>query len=105
MSEAKKPATNNQDQNNEKTMSIVAYLGLIGIVVVLATGAHQKSEDVKFHLNQSITLAICSLVTMNPFVGWVAGIGVFVLWIICFIATINGEKKVAPIVGNFNLVK
>jgi uncharacterized membrane protein len=99
MSETKKTT------DNDKTMSIVAYLGLIGIVVVLATGAHQKNEDVKFHLNQSITLAVCAVISVVPFVGWIAGIGVFVLWIVCFIAAINGEKKVAPIVGNFNLIK
>ena len=39
MSEIKKSA------DNDKTMSIVAYLGIIGIVVVLVTGAHQKSES------------------------------------------------------------
>jgi uncharacterized membrane protein len=101
----KKPETNNQDQNNDKTMSIIAYLGFIGIIVVVATGAHQKSKDVKFHLNQSITLLMCSLVSVIPFIGWIAAIGVFTLWVICFIGAINGEKKVAPIVGNFNLVK
>lgn len=99
MSETKKSA------DNDKTMSIVAYLGILGIVVVLVTGAHQKSEDVKFHLNQAITLAICSAIAFIPFVGWVAAIGVFALWVICFIAAINGEKKTAPIVGNFNLIK
>lgn len=99
MSETKKTT------DNDKTMSIVAYLGIIGIVVVLVTGAHQKSEDVKFHLNQSLTLLICSLVSIIPFVGWVAGIGVIALWVICFIAAINGEKKTAPVVGNFNLIK
>jgi uncharacterized membrane protein len=98
---------NNQtkNQDNDKVMGAVAYIGLIGVIVVIATGAHQKSSFVKFHLNQSLTLMICSLITVIPFIGWIAAIPLMVLWVICLIGAINGEEKKAPIVGNFNLVK
>ena len=86
-------------------MGMVAYLTLIGFIVVLVNGSYKKSDFVRFHLNQALTLFLCSLVAVIPFVGWIASMAVFVLFVISFLGAINGEKKPAPIVGNFNLIK
>lgn len=94
-----------KDIEENKTMAIVAYLGLIGVIVVLATGAHSKSPYVKFHLNQSLPLMIASLLSVIPFLGWIVGLVVLVLWLMGIIAAAQGEMKRLPIVGNFELIK
>lgn len=94
-----------KDVEENKTMAIVSYLGLIGIIVVLATGAHTKSPFVKFHLNQALPLTIASLVGALPFIGWVVLIGVMVLWVMGIIAASQGQMKRLPITGNIELIK
>jgi uncharacterized membrane protein len=94
-----------KDIEENKTMAIVAYLGLIGVIVVLATGAHTKSPYVKFHLNQSLPLMIASLLSAIPFLGWIVGLVVLVLWVMGIIAAAQGEMKRLPITGNFELIK
>lgn len=93
------------DIDENKTMAIVAYLGLIGLIVVLATGAHNKSAFVKFHLNQALPLMIASVLTPIPFLGWIIALGVLVLWIMGIIAAAQGEMKRLPIVGNLEIIK
>ena len=102
---AKTVEVTNEDIEQNKTMAIVAYLGLIGLIVVLATGSHTKSPFVKFHLNQALPLMIASIVTPIPFIGWIVGLAVLVLWIMGIIADAQGEMKRLPIVGNFELIK
>jgi uncharacterized membrane protein len=34
-----------------------------------------------------------------PFLGWIAGIALFVFWIMGLISAINGEKKEIPLIG------
>ena len=94
-----------EDIEQNKTMAIVAYQGLIGLIVVLATGAHTKSAYVKFHVNQSLPLMLASLLGVIPFLGWIVALGVLVLWIMGIIAAAQGEMKRLPIVGNFELIK
>ena len=94
-----------EDIEQNKTMAIVAYLGLIGLIVVLATGAHTKSEYVKFHLNQALPLMLLSVVSAIPFLGWIVALVVLVLWIMGIIAAAQGEMKRLPITGNLELIK
>jgi len=105
MAEKKEAEGVSKDVQENKVMAIVAYLGLIGVIVVLATGAHNKSEFVKFHLNQSLPLMILSLVSAIPFLGWIVAVFVLVLWIMGIVAAANGEMKRLPLVGNMNLIK
>lgn len=94
-----------KDIEENKTMAIVAYLGLIGIIVVLATGAHTKSPFVKFHLNQSLPLMIASALCVIPLLNIIIGIALLVLWLMGIIAASQGEMKRLPLVGNLELIK
>lgn len=94
-----------KDIEENKTMAIVAYLGLIGIIVVLATGAHTKSEFVKFHVNQALPLTIATVLMMIPFLNIIIGIVILVLWVMGIIAASQGQMKRLPITGNIELIK
>jgi uncharacterized membrane protein len=95
-----------------KTVAILSYCTLIGLIIALVLNAEKKnkSELGVLHLRQGLGLGITSIALV--FVGliliWIpilgllinlCHIGIFVLWILGLIAAINGDKKVLPIVG------
>lgn len=74
----------------------------------------KKSKFAMHHANQSLILLIIwvSLVFLSgmvPILGgmvsFVAGIGVFVLWIMGIISAANGSTKPLPIIGGYTLIK
>ena len=100
--------------DNGKTVALISYLTIIGWIVAYVMYAGQKTALGAFHLRQSIFLFIIGIVLyianiiflFIPVLGWIinillllAGIGLFVLWLIGLIAAINGEQKAVPIVG------
>jgi uncharacterized membrane protein len=99
-------------QDNEKTIGLVAYLTLIGWIIAYVMHGKNKTEHGAFHLRQMLGLMVLSLgvwiINMViafaniPFLGWITwllNLGIMVLWILSFIGAVQGEKKLAPVVG------
>ena len=84
-----------------KTKAIVAHITFIGWIVAIVLNSQEKDELASFYIRQMLGLVILSLFTWIPFIGWILGIGVFVLWIISLIGAISGEAKLVPIVGEY----
>jgi uncharacterized membrane protein len=101
---------------DQKTISWVSYLTLIGWIIGLVSynGSPDKSSLARFHLRQmlgimilGISISILStIVTLT--MGWSIGniirfvnLGTIVLWILGLIAALNGEEKPVPLVGDF----
>ena len=107
------PVMTKEDIEKNKIWAVIAYFGIIGVVIVLVTEA-KNSPFAKFHLNQSFPLAIASLagstiLGMIPIIGWslipLLNIAVLVLIIMGIINAAQGEAKRLPIVGNFDVIK
>ena len=109
--------------SNDKLMGILAYLGILVLVPILAA---KDSKFARFHANQGLVLLIayiivsvaCNVITgatvaldvpiIGLFLGiiaWVAGIFCFVLAIMGIINAANGEEKELPIIGGYKLLK
>lgn len=101
--------------DNGKTVALVSYLSIIGWIIAYVIYGGNKTTLGAYHLRQTIGLyvigIICCVLQMLfmivPYLGWVLGIllifvyiGLFVLWLIGFIAAINGQEKPIPIIGN-----
>ena len=97
-----------------KTVAIVSYLSIIGWIIAYVMYGNNKTPLGAYHLRQTIALFIVGLCTwilqmmliFIPIIGWIISIllifvyiGLFVLWIIGFIAAINGEEKPMPVIG------
>jgi uncharacterized membrane protein len=94
-----------------KTTSWVSYLWWIGWIISLVTSnnTNPKPQLVVFHLRQSFGLLILQIalwvINMGLvfsslyFIGWILGIGLFVLWLLGFIGALNGEEKPIPVLG------
>lgn len=95
---------------DNKTLSIISYITLIGWLVAYFVGKDKADSLLKYHLRQSLGLAVVNIlfsVALNivafivPALGFLGLIGyVFiVLWIIGIINAANGVEKPLPIIG------
>lgn len=95
---------------NNKTLSIVSYITLIGWLIAYFNGKEKGDSLLKYHLRQALGLAIVSIIfnvvltivaTIVPalsFLG-IAGLVILVLWIMGIINAANGAEKPTPLVG------
>lgn len=111
-------------QDPGKTVAILSYITLIGLIVAFVMNGEQKnkSELGAFHLRQALGIYLTSfsmmiasfILVFIPIIGWIIAIliylcyfGVFVFWILGLIGAVNGERKAVPLLGAFyqNLLK
>jgi uncharacterized membrane protein len=97
--------------SNDKTAAIVSYITPIGWLISYFALNKPKTSLANYHLRQTLLLFIIGIafnIILNiisrlaPFLSLIlslAGIGLFVLWIMGLIAAINGEEKPMPLVG------
>lgn len=101
----------------KKATGIVSYITIVGWLIAYFAG---DREGAKFHLNQSLMLAIAELVisivfrflTAIPVLGlifalvqMVLGIITFILWIIGLIHAIKEEEIPLPVIGGIQILK
>ena len=110
MAEEKTPRVPASTVENDKTMAVLSYLGILVLVPLLLK---KESEFNKFHVQQGLVLLVAEIVwsivwwifAWIPFVGWLIGaVGWLVLlylMIVGIINALNGEKKELPIIGQW----
>lgn len=103
-----------KDAQDNKIMGILAYLGILVLVPILAA---KESPFARFHANQGLLLLIANvafsiiyyiLMFISLTVGMIFGIlsiGILVLIIIGIINAAKGEMKELPIIGKYRILK
>ncbi|MDW5290225.1 hypothetical protein [Formosa sp. PL04] len=94
--------------NEGKNIAIIAYITIIGLIIAFVMNNDKKNDFAKYHIKQSLGLALTGLVLgligMIPILGWIINvIGVFVLlymWIMGLVNAINTLEKPVPFLGN-----
>lgn len=114
MAEVKKAApksdNSNKDAEENKVYGILAYIGILFLVPLLAA---PNSKFAKFHANQGLVLFIAEValgvVGVIPFLGWLiwfcGSIVVLVLAIMGIIGAANGKMEKLPVVGDIQIIK
>ena len=92
---------NNSAKISNRASGIVAYIGWIGFLIVLLAGDYKSNP---FHVNQAFVLHLFSMLSIVPFVGWIWGVVVFVLWIMGLSYAIDEREKKIPILGNIKII-
>ena len=95
------------DVNNNKGMSVLAYLGILVLIPIIA---RKDSPFARYHSNQGLILLICGVIAailrriwwLLGAVGWLI---VFILMIIGIVNAANGRAKELPLVGKFRLLQ
>ncbi len=99
------------DAESNKVMGILAYLGILVLVPILAA---KESAFARFHANQGLVLLLLWAATwiLGMMLPWGMGmiimvlqIAIFVLAIIGIINAVGGKMKPLPVVGNITLLK
>jgi hypothetical protein len=107
----------------DKTVAILSYLTLIGFIVAIVLHSSKKTRLGAFHLRQTLGLMLTAiagwiciavmmfvlffvlafmksvLVFLLPLIHLAFGLSILVLWIMGFIAAVNGQMKPMPVVG------
>lgn len=93
----------------KKATGIVAYITWIGWLIAFFAG---DREGAKFHLNQALVLWIAEIVVnilafipIVKIVAGIAGIFLFVCWILGLIAACKEEEKEIPLIGSIKILK
>lgn len=102
------PNSNATAVEEGKTIAIVAYLTIIGLVIALVMNGEKKNTYAKFHIRQALGLMITglavSVISWIPLLGWIVGlVAVFVLlymWIMGLLNAVNGKEKLLPLLGD-----
>lgn len=81
--------------------AIVGYMGIIGLIIaVLAVPSYERTDYLKYHLNQSITLLLFSLISIIPILGWFWSIFILVCYVMAIIYAVKGQQRSATFFGN-----
>ncbi len=100
------PPNQTQSPSNNSGMAIVAYLGILVVIPLVAGGS---DPFVKFHTKQGlvlcITWVIAEFLCAIPVLGWIAGpilnLGCFILMIVGIMNAVGGRMNELPIIGGF----
>jgi uncharacterized membrane protein len=98
---------------DKKTISIISYITIIGWVIAFITynNGNEKASLAKYHLKQSLGLAILGvllsiaqviilpIVPAISIVFTVLSLLIFVLWILGIINAVKEEEKPLPVIG------
>jgi uncharacterized membrane protein len=95
----------------DKTVAIISYLTLVGLIVAIVIHGTKKTKLGAFHLRQALGLTITVVVfgaaswtlAVIPVLGWMAiplvWAGLFVLWLMGLISAAGGTLKPVPVLG------
>ncbi len=101
----------NTGSDQGKTVAIISYLAWIGWIIALVMHSSNKSSIGAYHLRQTLTLHLLAIaVYILQFIVffaagplgilvWALWIGLLVLWVMGFMAAINGQEKPIPVIG------
>lgn len=94
--------------NEGKNIAMISYITIIGLIIAFVMNNDKKNEFARFHIKQSLGLALTGLalgiIGMIPILGWIVYIiGIFVLlymWIVGLMNAINSKKNIVPLLGS-----
>lgn len=99
-----------QDIEQNKVYAILAYIGILFLVPLLAA---KDSPYAKFHANQGLVLFLLEValgtIAWIPVLGWLVGvvgwIAVAIFIIMGIVNASQGECKPLPIIGEIEIIK
>lgn len=90
-----------------KTIAIIAYITIIGLIIAFVMNNDKKNTFAAFHIRQCLGIALTGLalgiINVIPILGWLISIFgslfILVLWIMGLVSALNGQTKPVPLLG------
>jgi len=90
-----------------KTIAIIAYITIIGLLIAIILNNEKKNSFATFHIRQGLGIGLSQLVigmiAIIPFLGWlifiVGSLLLLIMWITGLFNALNGKEKPVPILG------
>ena len=94
---------NPTNQSSNTLMAVLCYFGILVLIPFLTDA--KNDPFVKFHIKQGLVLlivyVICGFVLWIPFIGWLLGILLFILFLMGVINAASGKETPLPVIGKF----
>jgi uncharacterized membrane protein len=97
----------NQTLREGKTIAIISYITLIGLIIAFVMNNDKRNSFASFHIRQNVgifALYFVNILILSRFVDgsiiFLIGLGTFILWIIGLIGALKGEEKSVPLFGD-----
>lgn len=97
-----------QTVTDGKTMAIISYLTIIGVIIAFYMNNENKNPFAAFHIRQSLGLWLSFFalgLIISNLDSWMASIGLYigfaVLFLYGFITAVGGKAVPVPLVGDF----
>lgn len=102
-------SVHNAETTDDKTIAIIAYLTLIGLIIAFVMNQNKKDPFGSYHIRQSLGICVTGLalgiINVIPILGWIISIlgtiFLIVLWVMGLINAINGKKAPVPVLGKY----
>ena len=90
-----------------KTIAIISYITIIGLIIAFIMNQNKKNLFASFHIRQATGIAILGIIIsmLSNYlnlgnIGTLLGIAVLALSIIGIIGAVQGEEKKIPLLGD-----
>lgn len=101
------PTTESDVVSDGKTIAIIAYITLIGLIIAFVLNTEKKNSFAVYHIRQALGLGLTGLVlgmiNIIPILGWfisiIGFIVLFIMWISGLISALNGKEKPVFLLG------
>jgi len=101
------PFSRENEVSEGKTIAIIAYITIIGLLIAIILNNEKKNTFAAFHIRQGLGIGLSQLVigmiAIIPFLGWlifiVGSLLILIMWISGLFSALNGREKPVPILG------
>ncbi len=105
--ESQEHVAGNPEKTSDKTLGIIAYLTVIGLVAAFVMNKDKNDAYAAYHIKQSLGLCLSGFaiffVGLIPILGWIVSflgsVFLLVLWIMGLLNAVNGKQKPVPVLG------
>lgn len=95
----------NNISSDEYTYSIVTYMTLIGfLIAICSVQSKDRSDYLKFHLNQSLVIHLFALLSALPVIGWLWFIFIFIVWLLALIGACQRRMTKVILFGDIHIL-
>ena len=91
-----------RDVNENKVIAAIGYIWILFLIPLLLK---RDSDFAQYHAKQALVLfvvgTVIGFIVWVPIIGWLLGIGSFILFVIGIVNALSGEKKPLPVIGKY----